>query len=81
MTKLNELTAKFKETYFPAGVQLGWLIDPINKKIFVFKRDRNGLVRRYSHSWSDVSGGDVLPGFLLKISNIDEAVSQVCSIS
>ena len=79
--KLTALTAKFKETYFPAGVQLGWLIDPIGKKIFVFKRDRNGLVRRYSHGWSDVSGGDVLPGFLLKVSDIDEAVSQVCDIS
>jgi len=76
--KLEELTAKFKETYFPAGVELGWLIDPINKGIFVFKRDRNGLVRRYNHGWSDVSGGDVLPRFTLRVGRLDDLVSQVC---
>jgi len=36
--KLAELTTKFKETYFPAGVDLGWLLDPINKVIFTFKK-------------------------------------------
>lgn len=33
-TKLNELTTKFKNIYLPAGVKLGWLIDPENKVIY-----------------------------------------------
>jgi hypothetical protein len=34
-SKLNTLTSKFIDTYFP-GVRLGWLIDPINKMIYTF---------------------------------------------
>jgi hypothetical protein len=35
-SKLNTLTSKFIDTCFPAGVRLGWLIDPINKMIYTF---------------------------------------------
>jgi Uma2 family endonuclease len=81
--KLSELTAKFKDIYFPAGLQLGWLVDPINKVIYVFKRDKDGTVRRRKHAWYNagtpaiLDGQDVLPGFELKLWMIDEVLSQV----
>jgi hypothetical protein len=80
--KLNELTDRFQTTYLPAGVKLGWLV---NKNVYVFKRDRDDIVRRRYHAWCDangdptvVDGGDVLPGFKLELWMIDDAMSQVC---
>jgi len=81
--RLNTLTSKFKETYVPAGVQLGWLVDPINKTIFTFKKESDGVVRRRPHQWYDsnnnagvLSGGEVLPGFTLSLEEIDATRSQ-----
>ena len=86
--KLLELTQKFKDTYFPAGLELGWLVDPINKDLYVFKRDKDGIVRRCSHAWYDtdgiamvLDGQDTLPGFKLKLWQIDVALSQVSFMS
>jgi Uma2 family endonuclease len=86
-SKLSELTKKFKDVYFPAGVQLGWLADPVNRRFYVFKRERDNVVRRREHRWYNenndatiVDGGSVLPGFQLELWKIDEAVSQVCCI-
>ena len=83
--KLSVLTDKFKDTYFPAGLKLGWLVDPINKEVHVFKWDKDGTVRRRQHAWYNtdgiatvLDGRDVLPGFELKLWQIDEALSQVC---
>lgn len=66
-SKLNTLTSKFLETYFPAGVELGWLVDPINKTIFTFKKESDDVVGRRPHQWYDsnnnpgvLSGGEVL---------------------
>jgi Uma2 family endonuclease len=83
---LNMLTNKFKDTYFPAGVKLGWLIDPINKTIYTFTEVSDGVVRRRPHQWYGddgkpgvLKGGSVLPEFVLKLEKIDQALSQVRS--
>ncbi|KAL1920699.1 uncharacterized protein VTP21DRAFT_1076 [Calcarisporiella thermophila] len=78
-SKLAELTEKFKEIYFNAGVDLGWLINPANKKIYIFEKTLNGSVRRYSHEWKNVSGGNVLPRFVLKIRLVEDVISQESS--
>jgi Uma2 family endonuclease len=75
--KLETLIKKFKERYFLAGVELGWLVDPVNLTIHSFKRDINGSVRRYEHGWRNLSGGETLPGFTLEVWECDEAVAQV----
>jgi Uma2 family endonuclease len=63
--KLDELTDRFKTTYFPAGVELGWLVDPVNKDIYVFRRDRDNAVRRCKHGWYDDDGNPtVVDGWL-----------------
>ncbi len=79
-----DLIAKFKQTYFPAGLELGLMVDPINRKVFYFRRDADGVVRRREHLWFNddgeatvVSGCEVLPGFRLKLWKIDEVTSQV----
>lgn len=82
------LTAKFKDSYFPAGLKLGWMVDPINRKILSFRRDVDGVVQQYEHSWFDnngeatvVNGQEVLPGFELELWKIDEVTSQlVCFV-
>ena len=40
---------------FPAGIQLGLLVDPISRAIFTFKKDACGVVRRRNRRWRDVS--------------------------
>jgi hypothetical protein len=78
------------DTYFPAGVRLGWLIDPINKMIYTFMRESDGVVRRRPHQWYTndgspgvLKGGEVLPGFTLRLEKLDQLLSQVwfCLIS
>jgi len=80
---LDALTTKFRNTYFPAGVRLGWLLDPINKTIFTFMRDSNGVVQRRRRQWYDgngnarkLSGGLELPSFMLKLQRIDNKLSK-----
>jgi len=80
-SKFEELKDKFKSDYFPAGVELGWLVDPVNRNIYVFKEDINGVVRCLNKEWRNVAGGDVLPGFELEVWQIDEAISQESSES
>ena len=83
-SKGKKLDSKFKDTYFASNtsVKLGWLIDPMNKKIWVYKRnpDNNKVVRR-QHQWRDLDGGDTLPGFKLEVWEIQEARSQVSGCS
>ncbi|RUS24255.1 hypothetical protein BC938DRAFT_473880, partial [Jimgerdemannia flammicorona] len=80
-SKFTELKDKFKNDYFPAGIQLGWLVDPVNRNIYILKKDTNGVVRCLNKGWRDVDGGDVLPGFVLKVWKIDQAISQESSES
>ncbi|CAG8629427.1 9183_t:CDS:2, partial [Paraglomus occultum] len=79
----RELDDKFKREYFAVGtsVQLGWLIDPKNRRIWVYKRNKHGNVYHRERVWEDVEGGDVLPRFTLKMLMIEEAISQESSES
>ncbi|CAG8490608.1 6201_t:CDS:2 [Paraglomus brasilianum] len=74
----GKLDDKFKREYFAVGtsVQLGWLIDPKNSRIWVYKRNQHGNVFRHEHAWDDVNGGNILLGFKLKVWKIEEAISQ-----
>ncbi|CAG8438676.1 14055_t:CDS:2 [Acaulospora colombiana] len=77
----RELDDKFKREYFAVGtsVQLGWLIDPKNRRIWVYKRNQHGNVYRRERVWEDLEGGDVLPRFTLEVRMIEEAISQESS--
>jgi hypothetical protein len=44
-------------------------VDPVNKDNYVFRRDRDNVVRRRKHNWygnpTVVDGSDILPTFIL----------------
>ena len=63
---LHELQAKMRE-YLDNGVLLGWLIDPQEKRIYVYSRQAQ--VETLDNPQS-VAGDPVLKGFLLHLSEI-----------
>ncbi|RGB39867.1 hypothetical protein C1646_753997 [Rhizophagus diaphanus] len=69
----KEVDNKIKKDYFARGtsVKLGWLIDPINHIIWVYKRNKRDLPYRYQRKWEDLDAGDVLPGFTLELENLE----------
>jgi len=58
---LSELQAKMEE-YMDNGAELGWLIDPIEKKVYVYRR---GVEVECLDDPASVSGDPVLAGFVL----------------
>ncbi|CAG8583872.1 3524_t:CDS:2, partial [Scutellospora calospora] len=81
--EFNDLDKKFREIYFATGssVGLGWLVDPKNKQIYIYRRRVTGVVYRTLHGWNNVDGGSILPGFILKVQKIDDTISQESSES
>lgn len=63
---LKELQAKMKE-YLENGARLGWLIDPKAKKVYVYRPNRKTKILDNPNT---VSGGDVLVGFELDLTEI-----------
>ena len=63
---LKKAQAKMKE-YRDNGVRLGWLIDPQNKRVEVYRLGQDVEVLECPTS---LSGEDVLPGFILDLSQI-----------
>jgi len=64
--RLSKLQAKLRE-YMDNGAQLGWLIDPQNKQVEIYRssQDTEILVNP-----THLSGEDVLPGFILDLKQI-----------
>ncbi|KYC40748.1 hypothetical protein WA1_24220 [Scytonema hofmannii PCC 7110] len=63
---LKTLQAKMQE-YMDNGVRLGWLIDPQNKQVEIYRQGREVEVIK---SPTTLSGEDVLPGFVLDLRGI-----------
>lgn len=63
---LRALRAKMQE-YMANGTQLGWLIDPKNKQVEIY---RVGQAVEVLDQPSTLSGEDVLPGFTLTLKRI-----------
>ncbi|MDX1963485.1 MAG: Uma2 family endonuclease [Pirellulales bacterium] len=66
--RLRDLQAKMQE-YLANGAQLGWLIDPLNKTVHVY---RPGLPVEILTNPLMVSGDPLLPGFALELNEIWE---------
>jgi Uma2 family endonuclease len=64
--RLQILQEKMTE-YLDNGAQLGWLIDPFQKRVYVY---RPGLTMQILENPVVIEGDPVLPGFVLKISRI-----------
>lgn len=63
---LGDVQEKMTE-YIENGVRLGWLIDPIERKVYVYRA--NGETEILDHP-EKISGEDVLPGFELNVREI-----------
>ena len=63
---LKVLRDKMQE-YMENGAQLGWLIDPKNKHVEIYRSSQNVEVLEYP---SELSGEAVLPGFTLTLKRI-----------
>lgn len=63
---LNQLTAKMVE-YIENGASLGWLIDPVDKNVHIY---RPGHEVEILINPSEVSGGQFLAGFILDLTEI-----------
>ena len=61
---------KKMEMYMQNGCKLGWLIDPLDLDYMVFKPEAQVETHELS-SETEISGEDVLPGFVLKWREID----------
>jgi Uma2 family endonuclease len=64
--RLSELQAKMRE-YMDNGTRLGWLIDPQNHKVEIY---RFGKEVEVLVNPSELSGEDVLPGFVLDLKRV-----------
>ena len=65
---LPKLQAKMRE-YISNGTRLGWLIDPQQKRVEIYRLD--GEVEILDNP-SQLSGEDVLPGFVLNLKKVIE---------
>ncbi|KAF3890839.1 Uma2 family endonuclease [Tolypothrix bouteillei VB521301] len=63
---LKTLQAKMQE-YMDNGVRLGWLIDPQNQQVEIYRQGREVEAIK---SPTTLSGEDVLPGFILDLRGI-----------
>jgi Uma2 family endonuclease len=63
---LEELQAKMRE-YMDNGARLGWLIDPQQRRVEIYRRGQQVEVLE---SPQTLSGEDVLPGFVLSLQHI-----------
>ena len=61
-----EMTRKVRE-YFEAGVVLVWLIDPKKRTARVFSNVGKSILVQANES---LDGGDVLPGFVIKLAHL-----------
>ena len=64
---LKPLQEKMAEYMSEPGIQLGWLIDRKNRKVYVY---RPGLPEECLDNPATVSGDPVLPGFILNMSKV-----------
>jgi Uma2 family endonuclease len=61
--RLQDLHEKMQE-YIDNGAQRGWLIDPLEKRVYVY---RPGQPVTMSEDPTSVNGDPVLPGFVLQV--------------
>lgn len=64
---LKHLQEKMQEYMREPGVQLGWLIDRKNRRVYIY---HPGLPEECLENPATVSGDPVLPGFVLNMSKI-----------
>lgn len=65
---LELLQAKMQE-YMDAGVRLGWMLNPQEQQVEIYRQGQPKEVRQLP---TELSGEDVLPGFVLPVSRFQD---------
>ncbi|MBF2083066.1 Uma2 family endonuclease [Thermoleptolyngbya sp. C42_A2020_037] len=65
---LELLRAKMQE-YMDAGVRLGWMLNPQEQQVEIYRQGQPKEVRELP---TELSGEDVLPGFVLPVSRFED---------
>jgi Uma2 family endonuclease len=68
---MRVLKAKMAE-YIANGARLAWLINPFKRTVFIYRPDS---APEELHDPESLSGEEVLPGFVLQLSDLWEAIS------
>jgi Uma2 family endonuclease len=67
--RIPDLQQKMEE-YIANGSRLGWLIDPYGKSVYIYRLEKEMEIH---DKWNKpLSGEDVLPGFELDLTELDE---------
>jgi Uma2 family endonuclease len=66
---VGKLLTKMKEVWIKNGVQLAWLIDPLNRVSYIFRADGSEEVLKGFDR--ELNGEDVLPGFTFDLSILE----------
>ena len=67
-SRTDSLTLQTKmQEYLASGLRLGWLLDPQNQRVEIY---RVGQEVEIQYSPSSLSGEDLLPGFVLELQGI-----------
>ena len=53
--------------YIENGAQLGWLVDPFNKDVYIY---RPGQAVECLNNPATISGDPILPGFIFNIAEV-----------
>jgi Uma2 family endonuclease len=61
--RLKDLQEKMRE-YIDSGAQLGWLIDPLDKRVYIYRPNQTVEIL---DDPATLSGESVLPGFVLQV--------------
>ena len=61
--RLTDLQEKMHE-YMTNGARLGWLIDPLNKRVYIYRPDQSPEIL---DDPTELKGDPVLPGFVLPV--------------
>ena len=64
--RYKDLQLKMQE-YIDNGVKLGWLIEPKSQKVEIYRQDQ---LPEVLDNLKSLSGEDILPGFILDLTNI-----------
>ena len=64
--RLSQLRSKLEE-YIANGAAMGWLIDPLTQRVYVYRANEELVILENPKS---VSGDPLLPGFTLKIAEL-----------
>lgn len=65
---LELLRAKMQE-YMDAGVRLGWMLNPQDQQVEIYRQGQPKEVRQLP---TELSGEDVLPGFVLSVNRFED---------